>query len=69
MTCIYDFTPQGIIANYEAGNITNYDFLVLKTAIAWTIIEHPNALLEQRYSILLKYIIEHKELNELDNIL
>ena len=59
------------IDSYESGKTNEVDLLEFKTAIAWTIMESPmisiNLSLEDKYAKLLKYVINDKKLNKLDN--
>lgn len=60
-----------VIEWYESGAITDIKLLTYKTAYAWCIMEHTriefNSFFEEQYDILLKYVIKHKKLNDLDN--
>lgn len=61
---------QTEIDSYESGKTNEVDLLEFKSAIAWTIMESPmisiNLSLEDKYSKILKYVINNKKLNKLD---
>ena len=61
---------EAVIDSYEGGKTNEVDLLEFKAAIAWTIMESPmisiNLSLEDKYSKILKYVINNKKLNKLD---
>ena len=61
---------EAVIDSYESGKTNEVDLLEFKSAIAWTIMESPmisiNLSLEDKYSKILKYVINNKKLNKLD---
>ena len=62
---------EAVIDSYESGKTNEVDLLEFKSAIAWTIMESPmisiNLSLEDKYAKILKYVINNKKLNKLDN--
>ena len=62
---------EAVIDSYEGGKTNEVDLLEFKAAIAWTIMESPmisiNLSLEDKYAKILKYVINNKKLNKLDN--